>query len=483
MKWLFLVNDAPFLSEFFGKMQAELVNRGEECVSVFNSKISEFRKTDFLAKESKKISKIDWCLENYKEEHDNFYGISWKDAFTIYDRFASQKLSFKNAYLFISSLCQFFEYIFEKEKPDIITGEIPSDIFHEAAIYVGKKHGAVYIGLEESKFSGRIDIFDSGALCKRCENNFNNLKYSDINSKEKTFIKDFIDGLVGHKIILGSDGFLKIRFSQLGIVWHYFSRVFAFFKLLLKYLVNRKKYKKFDYESETIIKKSLGAPINMEKRQLNIFCQKRFFDKQNKNDKFFLFPLHYQPESSTMVYATYYNDQINTIKNICFSLPFPYKLYVKEHPASMGLRNDDFYKKIKNLPNAILLSPEENTEDLIKKSSGVIVLTGTIGLESALLGKPTYVLGSAYYSYHPGCQKISGFEDLKRKIQLDLSGNGQKNTFNLEEENYKFIQSYFKSTIKGSMALVSIKKDSNNYSQIVDDLKNIASSIKNICLN
>ncbi len=213
----------------------------------------------------------------------------------------------------------------------------------------------------------------------------------------------------------------------------------------------------------------------MEKRKFKILSHRRFFEKYEKDEKFFLFPLHFQSEASTSVYATYYCDQINAINNIAFSLPFPYKLYVKEHPAAVGTRQKDYYKKLKEIPNVVLISPYENVENIIKDSFGVITLTSTVGLESALAGKPVYILGSVFYSYHPLCKTPKNFEELKAQLEKDVVEKSEAQ--NLEGINASFIISYFRNTIEGSIAVSSFGQDTNNYSSIYKEIKKIIHGI------
>lgn len=470
MKWLFLLNDAQFLSEFLGKLSQEVMKKQDTCLVVCNSKIAEYGKKKFFLEGVEFVSKIDWCIENYDSKKTNFGGLSWKEMFPVFERFKKFKMSYREAVEIASHLFQFFECIFEKEKPDIVIGEAPADIFHETAYYFCKNKGISYLSLEESKFDKKIDIYNLRHICSKYEEDFLKIKDEEISLQEKDFSEKFVQGFISHKILPGHTDFRGIHFSQLGIVTHYIERLKQFGVILLKYVVKRSHFKKFDYESETIIKNGIKSPFETEIRQVKIFLQRNIFSKlKNNNGDFFFFPLHFQPESSTSVYATYYYDQLNTIRNVAFCLPMPYKLYVKEHPASVGLRQDIFYKKLKDIPNVVLLSPYENVQEIIEKSSGVIVLTGTIGMESALLGKPTYVLGTTLYYHHPLCRKIKGFTDLKEMIEKDLSQKIEVE--DIKEINNRFIISYFRNTIDGSVVSASLGKDINDYGFIYNKLK------------
>ena len=174
---------------------------------------------------------------------------------------------------------------------------------------------------------------------------------------------------------------------------------------------------------------------------------------------------------STSGMATYFCDQLNTIKNVAFSLPFGFKLYVKEHPSAVGERKNGFYKALKENPNVVLIHPGANVENLIQASKGVITLTGTIGLEAVLLGKPVYALGTIIYSHHPLCYKVNSFDELKESIEKNLG----KTSFveNLDEVNIRFILSYFKNTIKGNIISSIYKNDQNDYGQIYASIKTI----------
>lgn len=469
MKWLFLVNDAQFLPEFMAKLSREMISRGDSCVVVLNSKIAEFGKKDFFPEGTKFLSKVDWCISNYKSEREDFGNLSWKEMFPIFERFKNFKLSYKEGIEIASQAFSFVEFVFETEKPEAVIAEAPADIFHETVYYFCKKSKIKYLGIEESKFDRKIDIYDQKHICSKYEKDFLSLKNEDITDKEKDFASQFVDDFITHKLLPGYTDFYGVRFNLVGFSVHYFRRLKESGGILFRYLMGRRKFKTFDYESEAILKNGLKAPFQTAKRQIKILLQANVFEKlTEKDEKFFFFPLHFQPESSTSVYATYYYDQLNTVKNAAFCLPLPYKLYIKEHPASIGLRSGDFYKKIKSIPNVVLLSPHENVQEIIRKSSGVITLTGTIGMEAALSGKPSYVLGTTLYYHHPYCRKINGFSDLKIAIENDMEA---KNNNKLHLINEKFLISYLRNTIDGSIVFVSKGKDINDYSYLYNKFK------------
>jgi hypothetical protein len=474
IKWVFLMNNAPFLMEFLGRFANEIINQGDECICVINSKLAEYDKKKFFPNKMKFISKIDWCIKNYRRDKKEFNDLSWRKVFFIFDRSKRLNFTYNNSLEMVSQLYQFFEFIFEKEKPDIILSEPVSGLFNGIAYHFSELKGLPYLGFLDSRFRDRIDIYDSEETYSEYAKTFIKLNNNNFSEREKVFAKNFVQEFVSHKKLPSYIGSAKIYFSHIGIIKHYIKRIKELGRSRFQYFLNRKYFKEFDYESEDIFKNTFYMPFQTEKRKFRILFQKNIFnflDDFKNNQKFFLFPLHVQPESSTSVLATYLYDQLNTIKNIAFTLPFPYKLYVKEHPVAIGTRTRSFYKKLKKIPNLVLISPDENVENLIKKSSGIITLTSTIGLEAALVGKLVYILGDVFYTYHPACIKINSFKELEEKIKDDLVN--RKNLVDLESINLRFIVSYLRNTIAGSIVKASSKNDINNYQMIYKKIKEI----------
>jgi capsule polysaccharide modification protein KpsS len=296
------------------------------------------------------------------------------------------------------------------------------------------------------------------------------LSDNNIPNEKRKFAKDFIKDFIVRKQLPSYVDYQNSYSKKLSFK-NYFKKELEMAKYWLKYLLKRKYFKKFDYESEIQFKGWLYYPIKALKWRFKSAAPKFLFDSLDESDRFFLFPLHVQPELSTSALATYFYNQLNTITNIAFSLPFPYKLYVKEHPLAFEGREKGFYQKLKQIPNVVLISPKENNEFLIKKSKGVITLTSTLGLEAVLAGKPAYALGDVFYDYHPLCRRVDSFEELRQRIERDL--NEKSELDNLEDINVRFVLSYLKSTIPGDFFDAPTESSINNYKLIYQDIKKI----------
>ncbi len=162
------------------------------------------------------------------------------------------------------------------------------------------------------------------------------------------------------------------------------------FKLLLKYLIK-------------ILNRKF---INL----YNLFL--KLFIKQVNNGKFIIYTLQTEPEASTLILSNNNQNQMEVIRNISINLPTEYFLYVKEHPHGYGNNSLFFYKKILKFKNVKLVSPFYNFNDLLKKSDGVVVISGTSGWESYKMLKKTSIIGEIFYSFLPNINIIKNFSQF-----------------------------------------------------------------------
>ena len=165
----------------------------------------------------------------------------------------------------------------------------------------------------------------------------------------------------------------------------------------------------------------------------------KIFDKPKDNSAYYLFPLHLQPEASTLVLSEWYVDQLQTIRNISKTLPLDTVLYVKEHMSAFGRHSIEFYNAIKAIHNVSLIGPGASTPQLIKESLGVIVLSSTVGWEAALLNRQVFVLGQVFYRSLIGVESIGSFDDLRTKLLAYRRDEGRSSPKNNDDNIIKFL--------------------------------------------
>jgi hypothetical protein len=148
------------------------------------------------------------------------------------------------------------------------------------------------------------------------------------------------------------------------------------------------------------------------------------FEPPVPGEKYVLYPIHFQPEASTLVQAPMYLDQLALLEDVAKSLPIGVRLYVKEHVVNTGRWPIEFYDAIRAIPSARLLGPNEPTWPLIQNASAIAVITGTMGWEGLMFGKPVITFGDVYFNllpqvYRGGSTPKDGWYELFRRATSD----------------------------------------------------------------
>ena len=113
---------------------------------------------------------------------------------------------------------------------------------------------------------------------------------------------------------------------------------------------------------------------------------------------FALFPLHVDPEASTMVQSPMHTDQLSVIEAIAKNLPYGMPLLVKEHLPMLGRRPPGFYSRLARLPGVELASPFEQGTALVRDAALTTVISSTAGWEAVVLGRPALVIAYPPYA-------------------------------------------------------------------------------------
>jgi hypothetical protein len=151
-------------------------------------------------------------------------------------------------------------------------------------------------------------------------------------------------------------------------------------------------------------------------KQVRSFLQSKYMDEEQlKGMHYVFFPLHTEPEVSLLVYGRPYLNQTEIIRMLAISLPVNTVLVVKEHPWMVGKRSLSAYEKMLNIPRVRLADPRLEARVLVKQADLVAVVTGSVGLEAAILGKPVLTFGDCPFNLLPN---VSRCEDPRRLQSL-----------------------------------------------------------------
>jgi hypothetical protein len=130
--------------------------------------------------------------------------------------------------------------------------------------------------------------------------------------------------------------------------------------------------------------------------------------------------MHRQPEASTASQIPRWVDQEVVIEQMAINAPVGWKIVVKEHPRNYGSRGAEYYARLLDLPNVVLVHPALESDSLIRGCAALVSLTGSAGLEAILLGKPVATLGRPYYSVMP-CVRLMDYPDEIWRLLKDRS--------------------------------------------------------------
>ncbi|MGH1440771.1 MAG: hypothetical protein ACRBBR_11700 [Cellvibrionaceae bacterium] len=183
---------------------------------------------------------------------------------------------------------------------------------------------------------------------------------------------------------------------------------------------------------------------------------------------FVFYPLHFEPEVSMQVVGRPYQNQIELIRNISLSLPAGMKIVIKEHPRSKGFRSLGYYEKLLNIPNVYLADYRISTDLIVKKSSLVAVISGSTGLEAAIIGRPVITFGKPVYN-------VLSDNMVKHIVDLNQLSQNIKDLLNNYEYDIDDIERYIASTITGSAPVnlyTALLKKENRYSESAEEGKN-----------
>lgn len=387
----------------------------------------------FYDKRYKDISDVK--IKEKVKYYESKYGIPFLHYFMVSDRMLYGKIPYEDYLKIVVGMFDFFEYIIDKEKPDILISGAVAEVFDMIMFYVANKYNVPVMCITPARIPGKIHIiynpYDNFELLKK---NYEEIKKRDLSSEEREKSKIFINKLTKGQLIpsyMSNKNFERFHFNISGI------RMFWRQVIDYYFLDNKNLYLYSPFQK-------LCQELTKTKNKFALKL-KNFYDRPNiKNESYVFYPLHFQPEASTLVLAPHFLNQVEVIRNISISIPSYMRVYVKEHKAMINRRSLSFYKEIKQLPNVKILSPYEDTFELIRNSELIIVITSTVGFESIFFKKPVIVLGNTFYQIFEGVYKETDYTKLPAAVHKAIR-NHQDN----EELIYKFAYAYLNSVYNG----------------------------------
>lgn len=139
-------------------------------------------------------------------------------------------------------------------------------------------------------------------------------------------------------------------------------------------------------------------------------------------NKYSIFPIHTQPESSIDVQGAFYSNQIELVRSISRNLSTGHTLLVKIHPGDIDGQNFNFYKSMYNIPGVELILNIDNKHEFIKNADYIFTISGSMGYEAALLKKKVITFSNNFYNNLKNVVKCSDLENLDMLLTKSKSG-------------------------------------------------------------
>ena len=328
--------------------------------------------------------------------------------------------------LILEQECKLFEKILDEVKPDFLITVITT-MQHDHLFYkICQARGVKILMLRSSYLRGQYIIASRSYLIDHAEydekHNFSSM------SEIQNYLKNY-SATAEHQQHLDHT---------------YQNSKTKYFQAILKYLFSDNSNVKthFTYYGRTKFAVLRVTLINeIKKKYREYFINKNLIRGIKSKKPFIYFSLQLDQERSTLIAAPRFSNQIEVITNIAKSLPNGYNLYVKEHPFMVirGWRSISDYKQIMSLPNVTLIHPSVKSDYIIEKSSLVISINSTSGIEAGCYNKPSITLSNQDFSYLPFVHQIKTLDELPDAIKISLKKkvniSDLNNYLNLIESN------------------------------------------------
>jgi len=144
--------------------------------------------------------------------------------------------------------------------------------------------------------------------------------------------------------------------------------------------------------------------------------------KVSLEDNFVFFPLHYEPERTSLPDGGHYYQTYDALVALREFVPNDIPIYIKEHYSQFSTklvgyrgRSPYFYKVIQSLPNVFLVDPFLSSEKFINRAFFTATQTGTASFEAACLGRKAVLFG---YTNFSNCPNTYSFDELNSYEEL-----------------------------------------------------------------
>ena len=318
-----------------------------------------------------------------------------------------RRLDINHNYHFFRLLINFYYNLIKKDNIEfILFAEFPH-IAVDFTLYVVAKELGIktlffYQLILENKFAWAESIEDlSNILYKDLDLNPNNIESIKYNVQTPLYMKNIKD--------VCFEGLKKNNIT-----------IFKFIKILITLILGKSKFLEYITKkySHFYIRKS--SYTNYISNRNKLMSQDVVLSK-----KYVYFPLHLQPELTTIAMGGYiYHDQLRAIEDLRSRLPKDVEIYVKENPKQTYIqRPDEFFWRLSMIEGVKFINIKFDTFKLLQNCLFCASITGTAGFEAIHIGKSALIFGHAFYNNIEGVFKFDDDLDINQVINYKIDSN------------------------------------------------------------
>jgi len=138
-------------------------------------------------------------------------------------------------------------------------------------------------------------------------------------------------------------------------------------------------------------------------------------------EKYIYYPFHVPHDLQLSVRSKLFYNQEAFVDYLCRILPNGYRLYVKEHPASIGGHSYLALRRLlRSHKNLRLIHPRHGSFPLVRHAACVITVNSKVGFEAVMQGKKVVVAGEAFYKREGVTFDVENVNELEGLLQRFL---------------------------------------------------------------
>jgi hypothetical protein len=368
------------------------------------------------------------------------YGLDFWTALKMIDRLdpTGEKFSFSERSYWVTILIESWLQVIDNEEIElVISPSVPHRVFDFALYIAAKIRNVNFIMFQMTPFGDKsfiIDNVNSTPQYMKREMLNRSIEDSslpkDIEARLAPLLASYDDAIPDYMIRQKKESqSLERVISKVNKIKK-ISRLFKnanTYRVIKKHTPGYEKISLLSYNVQLIEGEIFKSKLKNNYRSL----VEKYSHRREKNDKYILVALHYQPEETSCPTGGFYAEQRQIVKLLSETLPENYKIYIKEHSSQFhpnmegeAGRTSRYYHDLIGISNrVVLINDTDDTFTLIDNAIATATISGTIGWESVFRGCPAIVFGRAWYEDMSGVFKVKSRIELSESIDRILNGS------------------------------------------------------------